>query len=116
MVGYIHRGEAIRGEGRRSGLAAASYRVKQFQEKPDAATAAKYLASGEYYWNSGIFVWRASTILDALRARQPEMLKHLETIVAAGGTPERQAVFGGGVAAIKPVSVDYAVVEQAAEV
>ena len=42
-----------------------SYAVKQFKEKPDAATAAKYLASGEYYWNSGIFVWRASTILDA---------------------------------------------------
>ena len=73
---------------RRPGLVHASYRVQQFKEKPDAATAAKYLASGEYYWNSGIFVWRASTILDALRERQPEMLEHLEAIVAAWDTPQ----------------------------
>jgi mannose-1-phosphate guanylyltransferase len=116
VFGYIHRGEAIRHESRRPGLAAAAYRVRQFQEKPDAATAAKYLALGEYYWNSGIFVWRASTILDALRARQPEMLKHLETIVAAWDTPQRQAVFDREFAAIKPISIDYAVMEQATDV
>jgi mannose-1-phosphate guanylyltransferase len=90
--------------------------VKQFKEKPDAATAAKYLASGEYYWNSGIFVWRASTILDALCARQPEMLKHLEAIVAAWDTPQRQAVFDREFAAIKPISIDYAVMEHATDV
>ena len=87
-----------------------------FKEKPDAATAAKYLASGEYYWNSGIFVWRASTILDALRKRQPEMLEHLEKIVAAWDTPQRDAVFEREFAAIKPISIDYAVMEHATDV
>ena len=72
---------------RRAKSAAATFTVvKQFKEKPDAATAKKYVDSGEYYWNSGIFVWRAATILDALRKRQPEMLGHLETIVAAWDT------------------------------
>jgi mannose-1-phosphate guanylyltransferase len=116
IFGYIHRSEAIVHKGRRPDMATASYKVRQFKEKPDAATAAKYLASGEYYWNSGIFVWRASTILDALHARQPEMLKHLEAIVAAWDTPQRQAVFDREFAAIKPISIDYAVMEHATDV
>jgi mannose-1-phosphate guanylyltransferase len=112
VFGYIHRGEVIR----QPAPAAAAYVVKQFKEKPDAATAAKYLASGEYYWNSGIFAWRARTILDALRARQPEMLKHLEAIVAAWDTPQRAAIFDREFAAIKPISIDYAVMENATDV
>jgi mannose-1-phosphate guanylyltransferase len=105
VFGYIHRGEPLR----RPGLAAAAYRVKQFREKPDAATVEKYVASGEYYWNSGIFVWRAATILDALRQHQPEMLPHLEAIVAAWNTPQHVAVFQQEFAAIRPISIDYAV-------
>jgi mannose-1-phosphate guanylyltransferase len=112
IFGYIHRGGAIRG----LGLAAASYTVQSFKEKPDAATAGKYLASSDYYWNSGIFVWRASTILDALRKRQPEMLKHLETIVASWDTPQRETVFDRQFAAITPISIDYAVMEHANDV
>jgi len=120
VFGYIHRGEPIRraaepGAGTPR-LAAAIYVVQRFKEKPDAETAKKYVASGEHYWNSGIFVWRASTILDALRARQPEMLDHLQTIVAAWDTPERDAVFDREFAAIKPISVDYAVMEHATDV
>jgi mannose-1-phosphate guanylyltransferase len=107
IFGYIHRGAP---------LGQAAFVVKQFKEKPDGATAATYLASGEYYWNSGIFVWRAKTILDALRARQPEMLKHLEAIVAAWDTPQRAAVFDREFAAIKPISIDYAVMEYATDV
>jgi mannose-1-phosphate guanylyltransferase len=112
IFGYIHRGAAIR----RPGLATTSYSVQSFKEKPDAATAAKYLASGEYYWNSGIFVWRASTILDALRKRQPEMLQHLEAIVAAWDTPKCDEVFARKFAAITPISIDYAVMEHAIDV
>jgi mannose-1-phosphate guanylyltransferase len=112
IFGYIHRGEAIR----QPASAAATYAVKQFKEKPDAATAAKYLASDEYYWNSGIFVWRARAILDALRARQPEMLQHLETIVAAWETPQRTTTFDREFAAIEPISIDYAVMEHATDV
>jgi mannose-1-phosphate guanylyltransferase len=112
IFGYIHRGKAIG----QSGSSAPAFVVQSFKEKPDVATAAKYLASGEYYWNSGIFVWRATTILEALRARQPEMLRHLEAIVTAWETPQRQAVFDREFAAIKPISIDYAVMEHATDV
>jgi mannose-1-phosphate guanylyltransferase len=94
----------------------AVYRVLKFKEKPDAATAKKYVASGEYYWNSGIFVWRAATILEALRARQPEMLGHLEKIVAAWDSKDRRNVFGREFEAITPISIDYAVMEHARDV
>jgi mannose-1-phosphate guanylyltransferase len=112
IFGYIHRGEEIR----RPSMVAATYKVQQFKEKPDAATAKGYLDSGEYYWNSGIFVWRAATILDALCQRQPEMLRHLEAIVAAWDTGDRDEVFDREFAAIEPISVDYAVMEHATDV
>jgi mannose-1-phosphate guanylyltransferase len=112
IFGYIWRGEAIR----RPSLYATTFHVKQFKEKPDSATAKKYVDSGEYYWNSGIFVWRAATILDALRKRQPEMLGHLEKIVDAWETSCRDDVFECEFAAIKPISIDYAVMEHATDV
>jgi mannose-1-phosphate guanylyltransferase len=121
IFGYIHRGAPLPSERPAQPPLASSrqtpaYRVQRFQEKPNAATAKKYVDSGEYYWNGGIFVWRASTILDALRQRQPEMLQHLETIVAAWDTPERDAVLDREFTAIKPISIDYAVMEHATDV
>jgi mannose-1-phosphate guanylyltransferase len=136
VFGYIHRGAAIGGPGSRTTrlahsqvqasrgvpapdsahASAPAFTVQQFKEKPDAATAKKYVESGEYYWNAGIFVWRASTIVDALRQRQPEMLAHLEKIAAAWNTKERDAVFSREFAAIKPISIDYAVMEHASDV
>jgi mannose-1-phosphate guanylyltransferase len=107
IFGYIHRGERIR---------ANSFRVQQFKEKPDAATATKYLDSGEYYWNSGIFVWRATTIVEALQLRQPEMLAHLLRIVDAWDSNNSAAVFEREFTAIKPISIDYAVMEHATDV
>ncbi|MCS6896423.1 MAG: mannose-1-phosphate guanylyltransferase/mannose-6-phosphate isomerase [Nitrospira sp.] len=56
------------------------YRVRQFVEKPDAATAARYLKAGSYYWNSGMFVWRAATILDEIRRHQPILAKVMDRI------------------------------------
>ncbi|QDU87874.1 Mannose-1-phosphate guanylyltransferase [Pirellulimonas nuda] len=112
IFGYIQRGEAIAAE---SG-GAPVYRVERFVEKPSAATAADYLKSGDFYWNSGIFVWRAQTILDALRERQPKMLAHLEKIVDAWQTPDRQSVFDREFTAIEGISVDYAVMEHATDV
>lgn len=112
IFGYIHRGKPLA----EPDGAAPAFVVNSFKEKPFAETARKYVDSGEYYWNSGIFVWRASTILDALKKRQPEMLAHLETIVAAWNTPERDAVFEREFTAIKGISIDYAVMEHAADV
>ena len=112
IFGYIQRAEPIDppvGD-------APAFKVARFREKPDAATAAEFLASGDFYWNSGIFVWRAATILDALRQRQPAMYGHLEKIVDAWRTPQRENVFRSEFAAIEGVSIDYAVMEHATNV
>src|SRR5690606_4040164 len=101
IFGYIKRGEKLKTKAEES----SAFRVESFQEKPDAATAQKYLSSGNYYWNSGIFVWKAATILDSLRERQPEMLAHLETIVSAWGTPQQTDVFDREFTAIKGISI-----------
>ena len=70
--GYIRRGEA-EGEG---------YRVDEFVEKPDADTAKAYLASGDYYWNSGMFMFRARRYLDELEKHNPEMVAHCHQAAA----------------------------------
>lgn len=119
IFGYIHRGEPLTGGGKPAGQSADDhrvFRVRQFREKPNAATAAKYVESGEYYWNSGIFVWRAATILDALAEHQPQMLKHLKCIDATWGTDQYDEVFRREFTAIKGVSIDYAVMEHATDV
>ncbi len=95
---------------------APAHTVASFREKPPAAVAADYLAAGTYLWNAGIFVWKASTILSALAERQPECLERLSRIAAAWGTPERDTVFAHEFAAIKGISIDYAVLEHAQDV
>jgi mannose-1-phosphate guanylyltransferase len=110
--GYIQRGAGID----LAGGAAPTFVVRRFREKPDAATAADYVNSGDYYWNSGIFVWKAQTILAALAQRQPEMLTHLKAIVASWGAPEQDETFRREFAAIKGISIDYAVMEHARNV
>jgi mannose-1-phosphate guanylyltransferase len=112
IFGYIQRGARID----QHDDAAPAFVVKRFREKPDAATATQYLASGDYYWNSGIFIWKAKTILAALAERQPEMLAHLNKIVDAWGSPEQHDVFAREFSAIKGISIDYAVMEHAKNV
>jgi len=110
--GYIQQGPALAvGPDE-----APAHAVASFREKPPAAVAAQYLAAGSYLWNAGIFVWKVATILAALAERQPECLAHLERIAAAWDTPEREAVFAREFAAIKGISIDYAVLEQARDV
>ncbi|MAT68790.1 MAG: mannose-1-phosphate guanylyltransferase [Planctomycetaceae bacterium] len=112
IFGYIQRGARIDV----AADDAPAFVVRQFREKPDAATATEYMSSGEYYWNSGIFVWKAKTILDALAERQPEMLAHLQAIGDAWGTPQQAEVFDKEFTAIKGISIDYAVMEHAKDV
>lgn len=104
--GYIERGEWI------GGTDIKTARVQQFREKPSAEVAEQYLATGRFYWNSGIFVWKAATILDALRRFEPEMAAHLEAIGEAAGTPRQQQVLEREFAAIDGKSIDYAVMER----
>ena len=103
--GYIRR-EAGQGP---------AYPVAEFVEKPDAATAARYLASGDYYWNSGMFLFRARAFLDELRAHAPEILAACERAVAAA---KRDLDFTrlpvDEFAACPSDSIDYAVMEKTA--
>ena len=110
--GYIQQGEPLSvatGE-------APAHTVASFREKPPSKVAAEYLAAGSYLWNAGIFVWRASTILEALAERQPACLAHLQKIAAAWDSPDQERVFAEEFAAIKGISIDYAVLEQARDV
>ena len=108
--GYIQQGQRLPGAG------AAVHRVARFKEKPPAAVAAEYLAAGTYLWNAGIFVWKARTIIAALAERQPECLARLHSIVAAWDGPDRATVFAREFAAIRGISIDYAVLEHAHDV
>ena len=113
IFGYIERGEALDPS---ESEPAPAFNVVRFREKPDAQTAAEYLASGNFYWNSGIFVWKARTILDALAEHQPELLGHLQAIDAAWGASDYQEIFECEFNAIQGISIDYAVMEKADEV
>ena len=89
-----------------------TFEVKRFREKPDLETAKQFVDSGSFYWNSGIFVWKASTILKALQQFEPEMFAHIQTIANAIGTPEFAEILQSEFTAIKGTSIDYAVMER----
>ena len=112
--GYIERGEPV--EASPGAAKAPVYRMRQFREKPKADIAREYVASGNFYWNSGIFVWKAGTILDALERHQPEMFARLSTIAKSFGKPGYDEVFKREFEAIRGVSIDYAVMEKADDV
>jgi mannose-1-phosphate guanylyltransferase len=109
--GYLERGEALP---MKQGLPI--HRVEAFREKPAAPLAEQYLVSGRHFWNSGIFLWKASTILDALRANQPALAAAVERIAAAWETPEQDETLSREFAGLPKISIDYAVMEKAKEV
>lgn len=105
--GYIQRAAAIEIENSTDN----AYQVEQFKEKPSAEIALRYLNDGGNYWNAGIFVWKASTILEALRQFQPEMMAHIDTIAAAIGDDSFDTVLSTEFEKIQGTSIDYAVME-----
>ena len=86
-------------------------RVEKFTEKPPLATARRYLATGRYLWNGGMFIWKASTLLDHLRRCKPEMAERLEEIARVGGIRNRQ-VLRRIFPRLEKISIDYAVMEK----
>jgi len=104
-MGYIQRGEKL-GEG--------VFRVKQFKEKPDETTAAQYLADGDYYWNGGMFVWRAATILEKLQQLLPDSAAGLDAISKAWNTDSRIETLDRIFPTLPKISIDYAVMEKVA--
>lgn len=104
--GYVERGAATEVPG--------AAEAASFREKPDLATAEEYLASGRYLWNSGMFVWRAATVLEALAEHLPETAEGLRRVVAVPAGPQRDAVLAEVFPGLPKISVDYAVLEPAA--
>jgi mannose-1-phosphate guanylyltransferase len=109
--GYIQRGEIL---GQRQGITV--HRVQRFREKPNEETARQYFASGEYYWNSGIFCGKAAVFLEQLRKHKPDIHAAVSRIAAAWSTQQQDAIFAKEYRDIEKISIDYAVLERAPEV
>jgi mannose-1-phosphate guanylyltransferase len=94
---------------------AQAWRLRQFREKPDLETARRYVLAGpeKYLWNSGMFVWRASTLLDCIRRFAPKNHAGLMRIADAWDSPRRDAVLAEVYPTLPKISVDYAVMEPA---
>ncbi len=104
--GYIELGASVD-----SASGVAVRRVKRFTEKPHRALAEEFLASGNYAWNGGIFLWSAKTLVEAIREHCSAMAPLLEEIAAAYGTPEFERVFAEVYPKCENISIDYAVLE-----
>lgn len=100
--GYIEAGGLLQGD---------ALRVRRFTEKPNADTAAEFVAAGNYFWNSGMFLWSAQTLADALHEHLPKTAVLLEEIAAAYGTSKFASTFRRVYPKCENISVDYAVLE-----
>jgi len=105
--GYVERGEPVPGfEG--------AFRAERFVEKPDLERARGYLASGRFGWNSGMFIFSARTVLEALRRFKPESAAGLGEIAEALGSASLRSVLDRIYPTLPRISVDYALMEPAA--
>ena len=90
-----------------------AYQVERFVEKPTLEVAKEYLETEEYLWNSGMFIWKLSSIWKNMEKYMPETYAGLQRIGAAIGTPEEEAVLEQEFAALPSVSIDYGIMEKA---
>jgi len=101
--GYIETGDLTKDD--------SALHVRRFIEKPNQNRADEFVAAGNYYWNSGMFLWSARTLANAVREHVPETAPLLEAIAAAWGTPAFDEVFRTAYPKCENISVDYAVLE-----
>lgn len=92
------------------------YKVKTFTEKPSAELARTFLKSGDFLWNSGIFVWNVQTIMDALAKHQPELNEVFQQATDAYNKPEEHDVISSLYAQCTNISIDYGIMEKAKNV
>jgi mannose-1-phosphate guanylyltransferase len=90
--------------------------VAEFKEKPSLEVARAYVESGDYLWNAGMFVWRVDAFLAELERQQPTLRAGLDEIAEAWGTPDQDRVLGTVWPTLTKISVDYGVMERAADV
>ncbi len=102
--GYIHRGAELKEE---------VYKVRRFTEKPDLATARTFVETGEYYWNSGMFIWKVATLMTVIERYMPDLYQGLMKIKPAIRTAAEQRVIAEVFEGLESVSVDYGIMEKA---
>ena len=105
--GYIEKGEFLRESG-----SSKLFKVKRFTEKPDLNTAKAFLDDGNFLWNSGIFIWKASTILDEMKTHIPILYEGLKEIREVMGSEREREVVSSIYTGIEGISIDYGVMEK----
>lgn len=90
-----------------------AFSVKQFREKPDLATAKSFVEAGNFFWNAGIFIWKADTVLTALKAFQPKLYRLFAEDNSAYNTSGEQEFVNSAFRNSDDISVDYAIMEHA---
>ena len=93
-----------------------AFKVERFVEKPNLEKAKEYLADGSYLWNSGMFVWKASTVLSSIKEFMPDLSAGLEKIQAAVGTADYDKVLESVFPTLPSESIDYGVMEKAKDI
>ncbi len=104
--GYIERAGKLSAEG----LTHDCYEVVRFREKPDAATAASYLASGNFTWNAGMFIWNVAHVRSQLATHTPQLADFIDRLT---GAADLSAFIASEFPALTPISIDFALMEKA---
>lgn len=97
----------------RARLGGPAEKAEEFLEKPDLATAERYVKSGNYYWNAGMFFWRADVILDEIGKSQPQTATAVIKLAEAFGTERFDGLMAETYPSLASISIDYAVMERA---
>ena len=92
------------------------HKVLTFAEKPNYATAVRFLESGDFLWNSGMFIWRIDSILEEIRKYMPELYEGLEQIKKSMHAPDFEAVLSNVYGQLKNISIDYGIMEKSQKV
>lgn len=92
------------------------YRVKTFAEKPIQETAERFLASGDFLWNSGMFVWKVKTILKEIEVHLPDLNAELRSLKSVMGTNKYESALEHSYGVLRGISIDYGVMEKAGNV
>lgn len=106
--GYIEAGDRIDFP--------AAFSVKRFIEKPDIAKATEYIRDGHYYWNSGMFVWKSSIIIEEIGKHMPALFKGLKEIESSISKGDEESVARKVFSKLEPTSIDYGVMERSNKV
>ena len=105
--GYIHKGERL--------STRTAFRVQNFEEKPSIGLAKKYVDSGQYLWNAGMFIAPAKLLLEVLAKTEPVLHDQIRTIAKAWGSAEQESHLANVWPLLKKIAIDYAVAEPAAK-